>query len=117
MRINRNNFIGFLLSAISCGIIIFIIEAQKSIIQVFLAFIILFPLISFFSAIRGKIAVYIVFSILIMVGYVCYKYELYDTIYGFILAILLGGAVSFFRVSKAKNFSPSQYKFKAKDEE
>lgn len=110
----RNSFIGFLLSAISCGVVIYVLESERSLLQVMFSFILLFPLVSFFSAIKGKVAVFFISSVLIMLGYLGYKYEWYDMVHGGILALTLGGAIHLFRVSKVQNFSPLRYRTRTK---
>jgi len=41
-----------------------------------------------------------------------YKYEYIDTLFGLLLAIIIGGSVAYFRINKYKLFSPDEYKKK-----
>lgn len=102
--------IGIILAVLSCGILIYAFETERSFTQIIIAFSILFLPITFISSINGKVAVFLFSSILIIGGYICYKQDWYDTVFGVILALLLGGAIYIFRVSKTETFSASDYK-------
>lgn len=105
-----SNIIGIFLAALSCGILIYAYETQRSFTQIIISFSILFLPITFISSLNGKVAVFLFTSLLIFGGYICYKQEWHDTGFGVALAILLGGATYLFRVSKAKTFDSSNYK-------
>ena len=105
-----NTIIGIILAVVSCGILIYAFETDRSFTQIIIAFSILFLPTVFISSINGKVAVFLFSSILIIGGYVCYKQVWYDTGFGVALALLLGGALSVFKVSKAETFSASDYK-------
>jgi len=102
--------IGIILATISCGILIYAIETDRSFAQIIIAFSILFLPIAFISSINGKVAVFLFASVIIIGGYICYKQHWYDTGYGLALAVLLGGATYIFKVFKAETFSASDYK-------
>jgi len=110
-----SNIIGIILAALSCGLLIYAYETERSFTQILVAFGILFFPIVFISSINGKVAVFLFTSLLIIGGYICYKQQWYDTGFGVALAILLGGATYLFRVSKAKTFDSSDYKQEQKD--
>jgi len=110
-----SNIIGIILAVISCGLLIYAYETERSFVQIIVAFGVLFFPIAFISSINGKLAVFLFTSILIFGGYLCYKQEWYDTSFGVALAILLGGATYLLRVSKAKIFDSSNYKQEQKD--
>jgi hypothetical protein len=115
MSKTTSNIIGIILAALSCGLLIYAYETERSFTQLLIAFGILFFPIAFISSINGKVAVFLFSSLLIIGGYICYKQEWYDTGFGVALAILLGGATYLFRVSKAKTFNSSNYKQEQKD--
>lgn len=115
MSKTASNILGIILAAISCGLLIYAYETERSFAQIIITFIILFFPITFISSINGKVAVFLFTSLLIIGGYICYKQEWYDTGFGLALAILLGGATFLFRVSKAKTFDSSDYKQEQKD--
>lgn len=108
-KISKNN-IGIILAVLCCGILIYAFESDRSFIQIFLAFVILFLPITFISSIKGKVAIFIFASFLIIGGYICFKLHWYDTGFGVVLAMLLGGATHIFRVSKATTFDATDYK-------
>lgn len=110
-----SNIIGIILAVLSCGLLIYAYETERSFIQILVTFGILFFPIAFISSINGKVAIFLFSSLLIIGGYICFKQEWYDTGFGVALAILLGGATYLFRVSKAKTFDSSYYKQEQKD--
>lgn len=107
--------IGIILAVLSCGILIYAFETDRSFAQIIIAFSIMFLPIVFISSINGKVAIFLFSSILIIGGYICYKQDWYDTAFGLVLALLLGGAIYIFRVSKAETFSASVYKQEQKN--
>lgn len=115
MSKTTSNIIGIILAILSCGLLIYAYETDRSFAQILITFGILFLPIVFISSINGKVAVFLFASLLIIGGYICYKQTWYDTGFGAALAILLGGATYLFRVSKAKTFSSSDYKQEQKD--
>lgn len=110
-----NSIIGIVLAVLSCGILIYAFETNRSFFQIIIAFLILFLPITFISSIKGKLAVFIFSSILIIGSYIIYKQEWYDTGLGFILALLLGSATHIFKISKAETFSATNYKQEQKN--
>lgn len=107
--------IGVLLAVLSCGLLIYAYETNRSFAQIIIAFSILFLPISFISSINGKVAIFLFSSILIVGGYICYKQVWYDTGFGVALALLLGGAIYILKVSKVETFSASDYKQEQKN--
>jgi len=90
--------------------LIYAFESNRSFSQIFLTFFILiFPII-FISSIKGEIAIFLFSSLLIIGTYICIILQWYDTGFGVILAVILGGATHFFRVSKATTFDSAEYK-------
>ncbi len=110
-----SNFIGIILATISCGLLIYAYETDRSFAQILIAFVILFLPITFISSINGKVAVFLFASLLILGCYISYKQNWYDTGFGIALALLLGAATYSFRVSKAQTFDSSEYKQEQKD--
>lgn len=88
--------IGIILAVLSCGILIYAFETDRSFAQIVIAFSILFLPITFISSINGKVAIFLFSSILIIGGYICYKQDWYDTGFGVVLALLLVGANLYF---------------------
>ncbi len=115
MKKTTSNIIGILLAVLSCSLMIYAYETDRSFAQIIIAFIILYLPIAFISSINGKVALFLFCSVLIVGGYICYKQDLYDTGFGVVLALLIGGATYVFKVSKAETFSVSDYKQEQKD--
>jgi hypothetical protein len=108
--------IGIILAILSCGILIYAFETDRSFVQIITAFSILILPITFISSINGKVAIFLFSSILIIGGYICFKQDWYDTGFGVAIALLLGSATYFFKISKAETFSVSDYKQEQKNE-
>ena len=107
---STNVIIGFFLAVASCALLIYAIETNRSLSQIFISFGLVFFPVAFVSSIRGNVLVFIFTFILIAGVYICYKQGWYDTAYGAALAVLLGGATSVLKVSKTKKFSATDYK-------
>jgi hypothetical protein len=101
---------GITLAAISCGILIYAFETDRSFTQILITFSILFLPITFISSIKGKVIIFLFASLVIIGGYICIKQQWYDTGFGVALGLLLGGATYLFRVSKANTFNSADYK-------
>ena len=112
----KSIIIGVIMSLIVAGVLIFAIETDKSLLQIFITAALLTIPIMFISSINGKVLVFIFSFIFILGGYLCYKMEWYDTIYGLIIAATLGGAAHYFKISKTTTFSAESYKEKQKTE-
>ena len=102
---NKFNFIiGIVASLLVSAIIIYSIENNHSFVQIFLGFIsFIFPAI-FITSFKSKVSVFLLSTTVIMVAYVIYKFSFLDFIIGVVLSIISGGAISYYRVSKAKVF-------------
>lgn len=102
---NKFNFIiGIVASLLVSAIIIYSIENNHSFVQIFLGFIsFIFPAI-FITSFKSKVSVFLLSTTVIMVAYVIYKFSFLDFIIGVVLAIISGGAISYYRVSKANVF-------------
>ena len=110
-----SKIIGITLAVLSCGILIYAYETDRSFAEIIIAFSILFLPNAFISSINGKVAIFLFSSILIIGGYICYKQDWYDTGFGVILALLLGGVTYIFKVSNAETFSATDYKQQQKN--
>jgi|TARA_B110000211_G_C13983179_1_gene510414 hypothetical protein len=102
---NKNNIITGIIFAITIGgIIILSIEYDKSFTQVLAGYILfIFPAI-FISSFNSKILSFALALITLFIAYFLYSFKYYDTTIGIILAIISGGGLYYYRVSKAKVF-------------
>lgn len=111
MKKNRLNniLLGSLIGISTSIIIIWVIEENKSLLQVLLGFIIfLFPTM-FISSFKSKIGPFIFIISLVLISYITYKLTYIDFWIGVVLSLLTGGSINYFRVSKFKIFSKSDY--------
>ena len=94
-------------------IIVYMIESESSLLQLFIGFFIFILPIIFISSFQTTTPVFFLVLLSAFFTYfVIYKYEYFDTLFGLLLAIIIGGAISYFRVQKYNLFSPSDYKNK-----
>lgn len=101
---NKNNLIiGFLLSIIICGILIFSFEKNYSFLQITIGFLLyIFPCI-FITSLQSKQTVFLISSTTIMIAYISYKYHFYDVWVGVILALIIGRTINFYKIKNKLN--------------
>ena len=104
--------LGSIVALVSFAIVVYAIETNKSLIQLFIGFIIFLLPIIFISSFRTTAPVFILVLLLAFFGYGMYKFNYYDTLLGALLAIIIGGSIAYFRVGKYKLFSTKEYKEK-----
>ena len=105
-----NTIIGVLTAIIIAGLIIFSIEEKKSFLQILIAFIIFIIPVTFISSFTTKTMSFLLTSMIIFVTYLSYKFEYHDIWIGVVQALVIGGAIYFFKIRKTKTFSPNSYK-------
>ena len=108
MNINKI-ILGSIVALLSFAIIVYLIETDKSLFQLLIGFLIFIIPIIFISSFQSTIPVFILVLFTAFFAYGMYKSEYYDTLYGFLLAVIIGGSISYFRINKYKLFSPSEY--------
>jgi hypothetical protein len=110
-ELNVNKIIlGAIIAIISFSIIVYVIESDKSVLELSVGFFIFIVPITFLSSFQSTATVFILVMLLSFFGYGMYVYEYYDTLFGLLLAIINGGAIAYYRINKYKIFSPSDYK-------
>lgn len=112
----KDVLIGSIAALLCAGIIIFSIEYQKSLLQLLVGFLLFIFPFTFLSLFKTKVGSFILVFITTLITYIVSKYMFHDFWLGVVLAAIIGGAAFYFRVGKAKPFSPSEYKNKAKSE-
>ena len=108
-----NIIIGVLSSIIVIGLLIFVIEKDKSLFQMILGFIFFIIPFSFISSFSSKIMSFILASSVILCGYISYKLGYNDVWIGIVQALVIGGAIYYFRIRKTSVFSVTDYKIEA----
>ena len=106
----NNIIIGLIVGVLSFILIVYCIESNKSISQFLLGFFAFIIPTLFFSSFQSNtgsflIVLYILFSL-----YGIYKFEYYDTIYGVLLAIIIGSPIAYYRIGKYELFDSKTYK-------
>ena len=98
---NKSDLIvGFLLSIIICGILIFSFEKNYSFIQIIVGFLIYILPSIFITSLRSKLTVFLLSSTTIMVGFIAYKYQFYNIWVGILEALIIGRAINFYRIKR-----------------
>lgn len=108
-----NIIIGILSSVIVIGLLIFVIEKDKSLFQMILGFIFFIIPFSFISSFSSKIMSFILASATILCGYISYKLGYHDVWVGIVQAFVIGGAIYYFRIRKTSVFSVTDYKLES----
>jgi len=106
--------LGSVVALVTFATIVYAIETNKSIIHLIIGFTLFILPIIFITSFNSTGTVFLLVLFTSFIGYGIYKYEYYDILYGLFLAIVNGGAVSYFRVEQYENFSPSDYKKETK---
>lgn len=98
---NKSNLIvGFLLSIIICGILIFSFEKNYSFIQIIVGFLIYILPSIFITSLQSKLTVFLLSSTTIMVGFLSYKYHFSNIWVGILEALIIGRAINFYRIKR-----------------
>jgi hypothetical protein len=111
---NKNILIGSLAAIAFAAIVIFTIEEKKSFLQIFSGFVIFVIPFTFLSSFGSKIGSFIFVFTTLIIAYLLSKFIYADFWLGVLLAAIIGGYAFYFRVSKYKPFSASEYKQSAK---
>ncbi len=97
MRKN-NPLIVLLISIITCGILIYSFEKGFSFIQIFIGFgVYILPSI-FLTSFQSKLAVFIMSTTTILLGYFSFKNQFYELWVGVLLALLIGRTINFYKI-------------------
>ena len=98
------------MALITFGIVVYMIETDRSLFQLFIGFLIFIIPVTFISSFQSTTPVFLlVLFTSFFVYFGIYKYEYFDTLFGLLLAVIIGGAIAYFRIDKYKLFSPSEY--------
>lgn len=109
----QSTFIGIVAAIIFMGLTIYSIEDDRSILQMIVGFIVFIFPFTFFSSFASKIMSFLLASVTILFGYIVYKLGYHDVWIGIVQAMLIGGAIYYYRIRTTKNFSPTDYKEQA----
>ena len=104
MKKNTSLITGIFFAIIIAGIIIYSVENNKSFIQIIIGYFILILPVTFISSFKSKLLSFSLAFLTILFAYFLYKFNFYDVIIGIVLAVLSGGALYYYRVSKVKVF-------------
>ena len=109
-----STFIGIIAAIIVMGLIIYTIEDERSILQMIVGFVLFILPFTFLSSFASKIMSFILASFTILFGYIVYKVGYHDVWIGIVQAMLIGGAIYYYRIRTTKTFSATDYKEEAK---
>jgi hypothetical protein len=95
----KNNFtIGFLMSILICGVLIFSFEKNYSFLQITIGFLLYILPSIFITSLQSKLTVFLFSSITIISAYISYKYQFYDAWIGVILAVIIGRTINVYKI-------------------
>jgi len=108
--------LGSAVGLLTFAIVVYMIETDRSLLQLFIGFLIFIIPIIFISSFQSTTPVFLlILFTAFFIYFGIYKYEYFDTLFGILLAVIIGGAIAYFRIHKYKLFSPSAYKNKVKE--
>tara|TARA_Y100000385_G_C12806177_1_gene514043 strand:- start:204 stop:563 length:360 start_codon:yes stop_codon:yes gene_type:complete len=111
----KNVLIGAIAAIFCAGIIIFAVEYERSLLQVFIGFAIFVLPITFIGSFKSKVGSFLFIFSTIIIGYTVSKFLYHDFWIGVLLAGIIGGSASYFRVEKYQPFSATDYEEMAKN--
>jgi hypothetical protein len=105
MKKSINLIIGIIISIVFAGTIIFSIENNRSLLQIFLGFVVFFLPVVFISSFKSKFSIFSLSLLTILVFYLVIKFDFFDFFIGFGLSLISGLSLHYFRINKAKVFN------------
>ena len=115
MKVNKI-ILGSIVALLTFAIVVYMIETDRSILQLLIGFFIFIIPVTFISSFQSTTPVFfLVLFTAFFIYFGIHKYEYFDTLFGLLLAVIIGGAISYFRIQEYKLFSPSEYKNKVKE--
>ncbi|WPE17230.1 hypothetical protein R5P06_03965 [Candidatus Thioglobus autotrophicus] len=112
MTINKT-MLGVIVALLSFVVIAYAVETDRSLVQLFIGFILFIIPVVFISSFNSSTGSFVLVIFTTFFSYGMYKYEYYGTLFGLLLAIIIGGSIAYFRVEKYKVFSAEEYKKEA----
>jgi hypothetical protein len=110
----KSTFIGIIAAIVVMVLVIYTIEDDRSILQMIVGFVLFIIPFTFISSFTSKIMSFILASFTILFGYIVYKLGYHDVWIGIVQAMLIGGAIYYYRIRTTKTFSATDYKEEAK---
>jgi hypothetical protein len=110
----KSTFIGIIAAIVVMELVIYTIEDDRSILQMIVGFVLFIIPFIFISSFTSKIMSFILASFTISFGYIVYKLGYHDVWIGIVEAIIIGGAIYYYRIRTTKAFSVTDYKEEAK---
>ena len=115
MKFNKI-ILGSIVALFTFAIAVYMSETHRPLFQLFIGFLIFIIPVTFISSFQSTTPVFMLLLFtLFFIYFGIYKYEYFDTLFGLLLAVIIGGTIAYFRIQKYKLFSPSEYKNKVKE--
>ena len=102
--------LGSITALISFVIILYVIEYDRSTLQVVIGFLLFIFPFTFISLFKSTTSIFILVFFTAVTIYIIFKYSYYDIFIGVLLALVIGGSIFYFRIHKFEVFSQSNYK-------
>lgn len=112
MTINKTT-LGVIVALLSFAVIVYAVETNRSLIQLFIGFILFIIPVILISSFNSSTGAFILVIFTAFFSYGMYNYEYYGALFGLLLAIIIGGSIAYFRVEKYEVFSTNKYKEEA----
>ena len=105
--------LGGIIAVITAVTLILSMEFGRSLLQIIAGFILFIIPFTFISSFKSTVMSFLLIFFCIIMGYIIYRFHLYDICIGIFLAFVIGGSVYYYRVKDVRTFSVSDYKEKA----
>ena len=105
------NKIGLIIGILSFLLFIALLEFDRSLFQYFFGFFIfIFPVI-FISSFNSNVGIFLLsITVLSYFYFIVYKWQYYDTIFGLVQAVIIGGSIAYYGIEKVSKFDSKNYK-------
>ncbi len=105
--------LGVGLAIITVATVVYVLETDRSLVQVTVGFILFFLPAVFISSFRSTASIFLLVACTGATGYLVVKGSYYDTALGIGLALLLGGSIAYWRIRHYQPFSRASFEQQA----
>jgi len=105
--------LGGIIAVITAVTLILSLEFGRSLLQIIAGFALFIVPFTFISSFKSTVMSFLLIFFCIIMGYIIYRFYLYDICIGIFLAFVIGGSVYYYRIKNVQTFSVSDYKEKA----
>ena len=102
--------LGGIVAVITAITLILSMEFGRSLLQIIAGFLLFIIPFTFISSFKSTVMSFLLIFFCIFMGYLIYRYHLYDICIGIFLALIIGSSVFYYRIKNVQTFSVLEYK-------